>query len=134
MPANIWHAIAAGGWEGESSNGTLLVPADCFSHTYSWDQNILFFVELNFNCYLNIWWYDTLYLSWGNDKDEGIISKDLGPLPLGQIGRAAPSIFEMAPTSVNDSARKLFLTFDLKSSCLVSRTVVFTFNLFFYTH
>lgn len=48
MPANIWHAPALGEWEGESSDDTLPVPADCFSSAYTRGQSIQLFVRLDF--------------------------------------------------------------------------------------
>lgn len=128
----IYSMLLYWGWgEGESSDDVLPAPANYFSSTYSWGHNILFFVRLNFNWYPKIWWCDTLYLRGGMIKMEGP-SRDTGPLP--SIGpnrkiRVQPS--EMTHTSVNELSRKLSLTFDLKSSCLVSRTVVFILISFF---
>ena len=48
MPANIWHAPALCEWEGESSDDTLPVPADCFSSAYTRGQSIQLFVRLDF--------------------------------------------------------------------------------------
>lgn len=35
---------------GESDHGTLPVRPDCFPSTYTWEQNILFFISLHFKC------------------------------------------------------------------------------------
>lgn len=122
---------AAGGRR-EISDDMLPAPANYFSSTYSWGHNIRFFVGLNFNWYPKIWWCDTLYLRGEMMKMEGP-SRDTGPLPsIGPNREIRAQPFEMAHTSVNDLARKLSPTFDLKSSCLVSRRVVFIL-IFLYT-
>lgn len=112
------------GW-GESRNDMLATPAYYFPGTYSWGHNSLFFVGLNFNWYPKIWWCDTPYLRGGMINMEEP-SRDIGPLspirPNREI-RAWP--FEMTHGNVSDLIRKLSLTFDLKSSCLDSRTMVF---------
>lgn len=50
VPANIWHAPAEGECEGRKRHGTLPVRPDCFPSTYTWAQNILFFISLHYKC------------------------------------------------------------------------------------
>lgn len=88
--------------EGKSRDGALPVPANCFSSTYSWDQNILFFVGLGFNCYpQDLVTRHSVRETGGMIKMEGGNLLEIqGPSqPSGQTGRAEPS-FRRWPTLV----------------------------------
>lgn len=136
MPANIWHALARGECGGEIDHDTRPVPADYFSSTYTWDQNILFFVRLNFkceiflvvlrvpHCHSHIWGCGILCL--GKEQERWKTFKRHWAFPsIGAEWEIRGQPFEMAHTSVNHPTRKLSLTFVLKSSCLVSKNIIF---------
>lgn len=89
---------------GESSDDTLLVPADDFSSIYAWDQNIRLLVRLHFKCELlvllrvlsshpKIRWCIALSLKEGIIKVEGPsrVTRSL-PIHQGQIGRSESSL------------------------------------------
>ena len=100
VPANIWHAPPEVSARGESDHGTLPVPLDCFPSTYTWDQNILFFISLHFKCGLVFVLFCFLFFSvlkecwavglkipcvvlyaWEMSHKGGKVSRDTGSLP-----------------------------------------------------
>ena len=109
VPANIWHAPAEGEGEGRKRHGTLPVRPDCFPSTYTWAQNILFFISLHYKCGCFLFfdfffsvvkecWAVALKIlcvvlyAWQMNHKGGKLSRDTGSLPSIRGKQGDPSL------------------------------------------